>query len=350
MRLLPALLLCSISLGATGRTVIPLDGEWQITDSTAAEAVPASFDHKVPVPGLAHSSVPPFPDVDQFDSRQVIQNRVSKGILPKSALVRDAGVSRQGRNWFWYRRTFAVSGRRSVAILRINKAQFGAAVWLNGKKVGEHLPCFSAAILNVSDAIRWDARNELIIRIGAHPGVLPRTVTAGTDFEKNRWTPGIYDNVSMLLSDNPAIDTVQVAPKVADSGIVVETRLHNYGAAPAAFTLQHRVHPWKSTVLAASSKPRRLLLGAGEEKTFTEIIRIPNAKLWWPEDPNLYVVETSTGGDSAATRFGMREFRFDTATRRAWLNGRVYYMRGSNITLHQFFEDPKSGTLPWDEA
>jgi len=61
------------------------------------------------------------------------------------------------------------------------------------------------------------------------------------------------------------------------------------------------------------------------------------------------VLETSTGADSASTRFGMREFRFDTPTKRAYLNGRVYFMRGSNITLHRFFEDPKSGTLPWNE-
>ena len=42
-----------------------------------------------------------------------------------------------------------------------------------------------------------------MIRVGAHPGVLPATVSAGTDFEKNRWTPGIYDSVSLALSDNP---------------------------------------------------------------------------------------------------------------------------------------------------
>ncbi|HVN80253.1 MAG TPA: hypothetical protein VMW38_14755 [Terriglobia bacterium] len=46
----------------------------------------------------------------------------------------------------------------------------------------------------------------------------------------------------------------------------------------------------------------------------------------------------------------MREFRFDTATRRAYLNGKVYFLRGSNITLHRFFEDPKSATLPWQES
>ena len=53
---------------------------------------------------------------------------------------------------------------------------------------------------------------------------------------------------------------------------------------------------------------------------------------------------------SAVTRFGMREFRFDTATKRAYLNGKVFFFRGSNINLHRFFEDPNCGNLPWDDA
>ena len=96
--------------------------------------------------------------------------------------------------------------------------------------------------------------------------------------------------------------------------------------------------------------PQQVSLRPGEGRTITQTIRIPNAKLWWPEDPNLHVLDTNTGGDSAHTRFGMREFRFDTPTRRAYLNGRIYFLRGSNITLHRFFEDPKSGALPWNEA
>jgi hypothetical protein len=71
----------------------------------------------------------------------VIQNRVANEKLPKSAIVFNAGVSRQDRNWFWYHRTFEVPVTGSVAILRINKAQFGSAVWLNGVKIGDHLPC-----------------------------------------------------------------------------------------------------------------------------------------------------------------------------------------------------------------
>jgi beta-galactosidase/beta-glucuronidase len=200
----------TLSLGATSRTTISLNGKWQIEDSRDGEAIPVSWNHKVAVPGLAHSAEPAFPQVDQFDSRMLIQNRVSQGKLPKTALVYNAGVSRQERNWFWYRRTFEVSETKSAAILRINKAQFGAAVWLNGVKIGDHLPCFTAAIFDVTKAIRR-GENELIVRVGAHPGVLPVFVSGGTDFEKIRWTPGIYDNVSLALSENPVIETVQIA-------------------------------------------------------------------------------------------------------------------------------------------
>lgn len=339
----------SSCLWAAERKTISLNGNWDIEDSKEADAIPVTWNHKAPVPGLAHSAQPAFPQVDQFDSRMLIQNRVANGKLPKSAIVFNAGVSRQERNWFWYHRTFEISATSGVAILRINKAQFGAAVWLNGVKVGDHLPCFTAAIFDVSKAIRR-GQNELIVRVGAHPGVLPATVSGGTDFEKIRWTPGIYDNVSLALSENPAIESVQVAPKIADSSIVVQTVLHNFGKNAASFDLTNRVHAWKESSTVATSIPQRITLAPGESKVVLQTMTLAGARLWSPESPDLYVLETSTSGDTTTTRFGMREFRFDTATRRAYLNGRVYFMRGSNITLHRFFEDPLSGTLPWDET
>src|SRR5467141_3538864 len=176
--MLTAVAALTLSLWASDRTTISLDGTWQIEDSKEAEAIPVAWNHKVPVPGLAHSAEPAFPQVDQFDSRMSIQNRVGQGKLPKTANVYNAGVSRQERNWFWYRRTFDISDTKTVAILRINKAQFGAAVWLNGVKIGDHLPCFTAATFNVSNAIRR-GKNELIVRIGAHPGTFPPSAWAG---------------------------------------------------------------------------------------------------------------------------------------------------------------------------
>jgi beta-galactosidase len=335
----------------SGRTVLSLNGSWDIADSVSPDTPPTAFTHKVPVPGLAHSAQPPFPDVDLFDSREIIANRVRRGELPESANVTTAGVSRQQRNYFWYRTTFDPRSKQANAILKINKAQFGIAVWLNGKKIGEHFPCFTAAFFDLAPNIRWSAPNELLIRVGAHPGVLPLSVSAGTDFEKNRWTPGIYDDVSVMLSGDPVISTVQVAPHLSPSQIDVQTKLHNYSSHSVDFVLHESVHEWKQpSSSSAGSHEERISLAAGEDKTVTHKIDLPNAKHWTPETPNLYVLETNSGGDSASTRFGMREFRFDTPTRRAYLNGKPYFLRGSNITLHRFFEDPDSGTLPWDDA
>src|ERR1700730_13662343 len=92
----------TLSLRASDRTTISLNGIWQVEDSKEAEAMPVVWNHKVPVPGLAHSAEPAFPQVDQFDSRMLLQNRVSQG-NPNSATVYNAVVSRQERNWLWYR-------------------------------------------------------------------------------------------------------------------------------------------------------------------------------------------------------------------------------------------------------
>ena len=112
-------------------------------------------------------------------------------------------------------------------------------------------------------AIDWSGENQLVVRIGAHPAALPPNGYAGTDFEKNRWTPGIYDSVSLLLSDNATIETIQIAPKVNPSEIVVQTTLRNYGAQPANCRLTHRVREAKGGRAVAEGPSERVTLAAG---------------------------------------------------------------------------------------
>ncbi len=188
----------------THRMTVSLNGEWDVEDSVGAEDIPRAYHYTVPVPGLTHSAVPAFPDVDQYQSRQLISNLVRQGRYSKAdyeKLGDVRGISHQKRNYFWYRRMFQAPARHAVALLKINKAQFSTTVYLNGVRIGEHHPCFTSAHFHVTHALRWGAQNELVIRIGAHPGVLPAHVSQGTDFEKNRWTPGIYDDVSLIVMD-----------------------------------------------------------------------------------------------------------------------------------------------------
>ena len=347
------LLLCTLLPASSllaQRISVSLDGTWEVEDSIGSDDMPREFHHTVPVPALTHSANPGFVNVDAFESRGSIQNQINFGRIPKSTAVPDFGVSRQDRNYFWYARRFQVPARKQVAMLKVGKAQFGTAVWLNGRKIGAHLGCFTAGYFDLTEAMNWSGENRLVIRIGAHPGVVPRDIPTGTDYEKYQWTPGIYDSVSLALSDNPVIETLQVAPNIETGSVLVETEVRNHGAQPVECRLAHQITTWKEGRSAGASKPRKIVIQPGRSSTFRDTIQIKNARLWSPEDPFLYVLETRTGGDSLKTRFGMREFRFDTVTKRAYLNGRVYFLRGSNITLHRFFEDPHSGTLPWQDA
>ena len=345
-------LLCALTANAQ-RVTVSLNGDWQIDDSRSADIAPLAFTHHVPVPGLVHSATPKFKDVDQFQSKQLLLNLTGRGRFSRAELeaLGDArGIAHQDRNYFWYRRSFRAPARHATAILKVSKAQFGIAVFLNGHKLGEHFPCFTAAYFDASRAIHWGGENEVTIRVGAHPGVLPRKAFFGSDFEKNRWTPGIYDDVSLQAFNGVGVTVVQAAPRVNNSEILVQSELHNYSTGPQTTTLTQRVSEWKTGSKVTDVAPLTVTLAAGETRPVLQTIPVPTAHLWSPEDPFLYRLETSTAGDSTSTRFGMREFAFDTVTQRAYLNGKPYFLRGSNIALHRFFEDPESGTLPWNGA
>ena len=336
------------------RAVQSLDGVWQIADSVSAVDAPAAFDHVVPVPGLAHLATPAFPNVDCFISRENLASRVRDNLMPPESMkLYWNGKNEQDRNYFWYKKTFRAPARSSgdsVAWLRINKAQFGSAAWLNGKKIGDYAGCFTAALFPVEDAIRWDGENTLLVRVGAHPAALPENYPTGSDFEKTKWTPGIYDSVSIIYCENPVIETIQVAPRVETGEAVIQARIKNHGAVPVTTAVTHIVKTWKKGEQVAALTTPPLTLRPGEETLLTATIKIPGVRLWTPDDPFLYTVETRTAGDSITTRFGMRDFRYSAKTHRAMLNGREFFIRGMNITLHRFFEDPLSENLPWNEA
>lgn len=340
----------------TGRSTLSLNGAWQIEESVDANQMPTSFTHTVEVPGLVSLAKPAFPDVGLFASRENLERFKRKypfegpEILAKDAPLPAIGISLQKRNYFWYQTTFKALSKREVVLLKIGKSQFGTKVWLNGKEVGEHLSCWTTGTFNLTDAIDWSGENRLLVRIGAHPAVLPETIPgAGTSSSKHFWIPGIFDDVSIHFCDNPVIEIVQMAPRIGSSEVLIQTQVKNYGAA-REFELGHVIQTWKEGKKVSELAVQREKLAAGEEKTFTQTAKIPDVRLWSPEDPFLYVAESRTSGDSVRTRFGMREYRFDSATRQGYLNGKPYYLRGGNIEFSLHVEDPLCGNTPWDRA
>jgi hypothetical protein len=301
------------------RRVIELDGTWQVAEG-AMDSMPDRFDRKVPVPGLIDMARPAFEEV---------------------------GVKSEKRQAFWYRRTFTVKGAiPAVAILKVHKARYGTKVWLNGRLVGEHLPCFTPALMDVKPYLKGAGQeNELVVRVGADRECLPKGQPTGWDFEKYLYIPGIYDSVELILSGEPRIVNIQAVPDIEVRSVRVVAELQSSSAGSCSVACE--VREAKGNAIVGTVQQSDVPVG-GEGVTKVDIVvPLKSCRLWSPEDPFLYRLKLSTGADTAEIRFGMRSFRFDRETGRAVLNGKPYFMRGTNVCAYRFFEDVERGDRPW---
>ena len=228
----------AMALGSTKalppRKVISLDGNWNI-EQGKLESVPPTFSHTVVVPGLADMAKPAFADVG------------------KKSKLRDA---------FWYRRTFRLDGPvPAVAILKIHKAKYGIKVFLNGHVVGEHLPCFTPALLDLQPYLKGDGQpNELVIRVGAQRDLLPKDMVTGSDFEKCRYIPGIYDSVELILTAAPYIVNLQAVPDVSKQSVRVVAEIQA-GQKDCDFTADMEVCEARSGRAVGAAKAPSTALG-----------------------------------------------------------------------------------------
>jgi beta-galactosidase len=324
-RVLLILILClefaPVNSRSEDRKTLSLDGGWDIAEGTM-ESPPVQFSAKVPVPGLVDMAQPAFTDV---------------------------GVKSPQREAFWYRKTFQLDRPvPAVATLRIAKAFFGTKVYLNGVVVGEHLPLFTPGYFDVQKNLMGAGKeNELIIRVGATPDALPPTLPRGHDGEKSKYIPGIFDSVQLILSGTPNLVHIQAAPDISHDKVHIQAQVHNAGpdaSTPVTFTVKEK----KSGTVVGTVTAPDVQISSTADKTIDAEIPIPQAHLWSPEDPFLYTMEVTTTADKMSSAFGMREFHFDPASGHAFLNGKPYFMRGTNTTLYRFFEDSERGDLPWN--
>ena len=323
-----------------------LDGEWQIAEGTM-ERPTGRFERSVPVPGLVSLARPPFtppPGPVVADLSKATQDM--KHFFEEEHRLVTGPQKDPARDAFWYRRTFRLERPiPAVATLKVRKAMFGTRVVLNGQSLGEHLPSFTPGYFNVKPALKT-GDNEILIRVGADRQAVGPKYPNGFDFEKVRYIPGIFDSVELVLSETPHFTQVQTAPDIAAKAVRVQAVLHNDGPPTrAAVTLV--VRETRSGKVAGRLSSEAVTLAGGAEQTVDLRVPLADCRLWSPEDPFLYTLDADSGADRVQCRFGMREFRFDPTTGRAMLNGKPYFMRGSNITLYRFFEDEQCADLPW---
>jgi hypothetical protein len=327
--LLMAVLITACGKPSGNRQEISLNGRWDF-----AVSVPDSRDTNVPAPPQDFLCQAPVP-----------------GLIDMAEMKLDSiGLNRQNR-FFWYRTAFTLHDTYpDKVVLKINKAKYGTLVYVNGNLSGKNDYCFTPTFLDIKKFLNEPGmENELIVGVGSFHS-LPDTVIDGWDFEKTKYIPGIYDDVKLILADYPYLENIQVAPDIATEELKVRAYIVNK-------EVQENLKPYKLNYSVKETVSGKIV-SEGSVKiqparalhdTADLVIKIEDCRLWTPDDPFLYDLVISTPGDDFSTRFGMREFYFDTISKKAMLNGKPYYMRGTNVCIYRFFEDPSRDALPWDK-
>ncbi len=301
------------------RRTILLNGTWELEPGERTVA-PLSWHYQVPVPSLVDSATPLYPY--------------------------------RSSEYHWYRRRFSLDRgeRKGSALLVLEQAMFGTAVWVNGVFVGSDIACYTSQEYIITHALRAEKEQELVIRIGDR-GTLPPESAVGRDQERSTFIPGIWGDVRLVLCGDPRVTKVQVLPHIHQSEAEVHLTL------AASSPVRSHAHVTTRIVEKTSGKKvtgntaieAELVPGGEISLTFRHALR--GMHLWSPEDPFLYVLESEVamGGvatDLLRTTFGMREF--GVAGNQFMLNGKRIALRGGNIAFHRFLSDFERGTLPWN--
>lgn len=331
-------------------TVISLNGEWDF-EQTVHAFPPEKFTRKCLVPGLIHLAEPKIDlyykiiDKPDFTDKRYNHDYRDMDYQPK---------------YSWYKKVIVIPDELKdlEAMLSIRKSKYVTQVYVNGFDMGQSISCYTPINQRITQAINFGKENEILIRVGERVW-LPPNAAGSTDKEKEYYIPGIWDDVYLSFSGKQKILKNIILPSVKHKMITAKLLVRNFypqqilsssdpmqDTIKAEIIIKEKVSGWKiaqGKITGLSSRDN--------ETEFSVDIPLKNFKTWSPENSFLYQAEIrlfdkGTLSDIKTTQFGMRDF--EAKGKFFYLNGEKYYLRGSNITLHRFFEDPECQALPWD--
>ena len=332
-----------------GRTTISLNGEWDF-DQTELAFPPRKYTRKIPVPGLVHLARPKISQYEKFfkkpDGVELVEqfNFLERDYTPM---------------YNWYKRKVFIDEKfkDEQLFLTIKKSQYVTRVFVNGHQVGSSMECYTPMDFNITSAVKYGSDNEILIQVGDRAW-LPSEAAGGTDKEKVHYLPGIWDDVFITATGKMRVDKVLFLPSLAKGLVTVKTLVRSLY--PPQMLYGDKMKDSCKIEYCVKEKTTGRIVGKkmieGEAKRdnrtyFETSISLDNPKAWTPDSPFLYEGEVSVYDqdelvDRYSVNFGMRDFsrkgKFFT------LNGDKFYLRGSNITLQRFFEDPDCQALAWD--
>lgn len=244
----------------------------------------------------------------------------------------------------WYRRLISLpqAWKEKQIYLKLDAASKAATVYVNGRNIGEHAGGYTACTFDLTPYLSFTSPNVLAIRVdNARQDIAP--ISADFTFfggiYRDVWltaVPKQHFNLANHGSDGIFINTPHVSEEKAT--IQIRGEVTNSSEEKSTLELTNTVyHPDGSLI---QTHKQLIKLKGKEVFTFRhETSPILQPRLWTPETPNLYRVETVLRDrkthavlDRSNHYTGFRWFRFD-GNEGFFLNGKPYKLRG--ICRHQ---------------
>lgn len=281
--------------------------------------------------------------------------------IPHTPKIEPLIVNEQFQGDAWYKKSITTdaSWQGKQVGLKFEAAMNVAEVWLNGEKLVTHVGGYLPFTLNLTEKLKWDAPNELLVRLDNrdNPVTGPKPLK---DLDFNTYG-GIYRHVYLQINNDLHITDAVAAGKTASGGIFVtypqvskeqatvkiNTHLFNADVDPKKFRVVQKLMDGDKVVADQTSDVQAITGKADAENTIELTITQP--RLWSPKAPNLYhlvtrIYEGESLVDEQTTRIGIREFKW--VDNQLLINGEQTFLRGVN--RHQ--EYPYIGYATSDAA
>lgn len=217
----------------------------------------------------------------------------------------------------FYRRTFTVPSEWKERALRLEfgGASYRADVWLNGTYLGGHEGSYTPFAFDVTDRVRRDAENELVVRVAglARKGQVDGRVIDHVPHSKQDWYylySGLWGSVQLVARSRIAIESVSIEPYLRREQVRLEVAIENRTESPQSVRLDIEILDPDGGVTFTHG----LVVQSPPGITSPEFrIALPHGRAWNCETPNLYTARVAIRqGDAvldvSETRFGMRDF------------------------------------------
>jgi hypothetical protein len=226
----------------------------------------------------------------------------------------------------WYRTTFRVPDDGRYA-LRFESVNHKAAVWVDGKPVGEHVGTYLPFEIDLD--LDEGKEHTLVVRTDWRD---PEAMKA--EGWHRAWFN--FGGINREVTIRPVPDADIIAPTVRtvvqgeDARVQISAAVRNVGGTSDPIRLSGMLRRGDNDPIDVEFDEVRV--PAGRSARVTATVRVEDADLWSPGSPTLYDLELRTTDGGLAGwrgRIGLREISRNGST--LLLNGRPVKLRGASL-------------------